>query len=195
MKRYRFESEIRRAFSHAPVVGERVKDYDDLEQHDDLKGKPDNFPIHQNPTLTIFNEQNMVVVTSPGDLETLVREAYLLAAEKDNKAEARKIAQHEAEHGKAGHLLGAKAVYYALHVVTGGNQNASLSALTFHYDLRTIKLGLALENIYPKEPSEGDEATVRRMGYEGVQEIGRRIELYNDRVSSRQALPLPLSYQ
>lgn len=103
--------------------------------------------------------------------------------------------QHEKEHGTIAAMMGAKSVRYILELwkLEGG---FAWQMQAQPLKVQTTKLGLAAFQLYPYEPSAGDILDAQGLGYTGgVDEVGYKINAYNNHLSAKQPLPLPLSYK
>jgi hypothetical protein len=149
-----------------------------------LKQAPDDHPIYLdiNPARLPF----CVPASTPEELAIILDE-YLVINQEELSAEDRVLEiQHETEHGEAARLLGAKASNYALelHKSRDGTQ---LGWRLVHYPrgLKTMKIGLAVLNAYPREPVAEDLAQIRSLGYRDIPEVAE--------LAKRYSLPIPLS--
>lgn len=194
---YEYYPQIKRALSHAPrmhyeqgipVFPNLIKfsvfvDGDDISELHDFSTAQLGYDDGELPGSTI-------AVKTPEQLENLYMQhlRYNRIYDKSTEEFNRDI-KHQVETADISAQLGAKDGNYFLSVSgydpSTGAIAYSLGHQTLH--LTTTLIGAALREAYPTEPSLSGLANVRSYGYDGVDDVGCRAELYS--------MPLPLSYK
>jgi hypothetical protein len=116
-----------------------------------------------------------------------ILDAYLaINHEHLSAAERTQEIQHEAEHGQAAMLLGAKSTTYYLEIHKSEDGDRLGWRLAHcSQGLVTTKLGLAILNVYPREPSDGDLRQLKLLGYPSIAQVAK--------LAAHHSLPIPLS--
>lgn len=150
----------------------------------DLKDALDDHPVFLDidPTHLPY----VVLATTPDELRRIL-DKYLEINQEILPVKQRKLEiRHEAEHGEAAKKLGAQASNYGLEFYKSADGDDLVWQLThFPRGLHTTKLGLAILNAYPLEPSKSDLVQIGSLGYRDVAEVATR--------ARKNALPIPLS--
>ena len=99
----------------------------------------------------------------------------------------KQLLSHEEAHAKVMQISGVRAIKFAI------GATDRLSAQVIACGGSCSKLALAASVAAPEELSAGDIKTLHYFGYDGVKDVGRRLETYNKQ-GLQPKLPLPLSY-
>jgi hypothetical protein len=163
----------------------------DYPDHTVLNTVLENFGLEPRPA-----EPNEVVVDNPEDLRMAVD---ILAALYPYTIPSRLIdeqVQHEAQHGMAAAKVGFRAMQYGLAITHWNKESFGWQLFqTAHDPSRPItKLASAATTALPVRPSEGDKLRLQRMGYQGVEDVGRRAVAYNV-LCGELVIPVPYGYR
>lgn len=127
---------------------------------------------------------NEIITKSPEDLLRVVtcfNEKYCEG--RISPAAIEKSVAHEADHANVARHLGFQAIHFSLSigcVVEGESVDWYASHEAYLPERVITKIELASMIAYPLKPSEGDEADLCNMGYDGSRDVAERIAVYNE---------------
>lgn len=193
----RYEKAIREALDHAAEFeGGVVSDY--KQAMNPLVGKPDDFPYHHNQSAGDWLKRKDVVhLDRVEEVARALKDVGKIVSlpSKEVREDIEKYLPFAEETTEVARHLGAKAIYYGIQFSKKAEGIVRVETIVNVTNMRTIKLGMALLNAYPTQPSEQGLAVVEYLGYSGVAGVGDRIMGYNRKVVPEKRLLLPLSYR
>ncbi|HSX44492.1 MAG TPA: hypothetical protein VLF39_00055 [Candidatus Saccharimonadales bacterium] len=118
-------------------------------------------------------------------------EKYRLALNETPYPDPEAVFQHETAHLETAKAVGILAASYCIEFFPSGYMRRA--AMNLGYFRGVPRIALAAVAIAPANPSDSDLEVVEGLGYKGIDEIGEKIELWNDRQVLQ--IPKPLSLE
>lgn len=147
--------------------------------------------------LDLDEDPSVIFVATSSELGELVAEAYDCLGGRLPEKEREAIVRHEGQHAEAAYLLGAKSVSYLLQVIgeprpdgSGTDAIGFIPSMRPQFDRPPTLFMNAIIAAYPTDPSRGDEAFIRELGFEGVDDVVQRTLKMNHDFDSGYPVPL-----